>query len=268
MRAVVAALTLSVAFAARTKHLELSVDSGAEDETFCEDAACCKEIAGDSDTQNKQICDDFYNPEEGVGFAMLHNGLWKRESNGKHSFFHRAPLPGRDDGQQFCTSISHSGKAACPYPGSDGYGVILGVSQRFDFWKFFQECKGRHLTGQCTDGYRCAYHSRQPISNWTYEEFKAQKNAIVKQTGTHDCKNHNVKQYNEFDTNGLSARSVAGLFVPHCLSRKKHPEEAQVCRALQMIKSKKANWPVFHYIDAHGSGRSSLRIVRYLNCTS
>lgn len=263
-RFAVATLTVSGVLAARTRHSELSEESAPHDVKFCEDAECCKQIAKDSDGQ---LCDDFYNQEEGVGFTMLKPGLWLKESGGWTTFFNHEPMKERSSADQFCVSISHSGKAACPYPGAGGWGVLFGVSKEFDFWQYFQKCKSGELTGQCTDGFKCGFHSRQPMSGWTYEQFKDAKNAIVEQTGTRSCKNHNVKQYNEFDTNGLSANSIAGLFIPECLSSKDKTEEWRVCKAFN-LKFKRAEWPVFHYVnEANKGGRSSLRIARYLNCS-
>uniref|UniRef100_A0A7S2AFM2 Uncharacterized protein n=1 Tax=Alexandrium andersonii TaxID=327968 RepID=A0A7S2AFM2_9DINO len=274
MKTAAAILGLSAtAFASRNhiaQHVSIKANSSGHHWPWCDDAECCQELATGEDGK---LCDDFYDAEEGVGYSMLTVSKWFREQNGWTTVFHNRPPPkrlGKD--QQWCISIGHSGKAACPYPGSGGVGVIFGVSESFNFWQFGQKCTSNgELTAQCTDGFKCGEHGRAPIaSEWTFEQWKEAKNAIVQQTGTPECKNPSRSQYNEFDLNGLPSHSLAGIFIPECLQRRlKHdgtPPEEHLCRALN-LKRHRADWPVFEYVSDKHRG-SSLRIARYLDCSN
>merc|ERR1711879_405486 len=118
---------------------------------------------------------------------------------------------------QWSTSITHAMKGACPYPGASAWGVVLDISKEANFWKFFEQSKSGKFCGQCTDGYKCGEGNRFPIPDWSYEKFAMAKNEIVAQTGTNNCHIKHASAYNEFSTNGLSSRALAGLFIPECL---------------------------------------------------
>lgn len=238
--------------------------------SFCNDAGCCKTKAkSDAD---RLTCDEFYDPTVGIAFQMVSKWKWTGFAVSSKLFPKRPPtgrLPAED---QQCMSISHSQKTPCPYPGAEAvWGMVLNVGPSSDFWKWFQVCPSGELTGQCTDGFKCAVHLRTPIVNaggWTYEKWLQAKNAIVAQTGNSQCKiNSYSNAYNEFDTNGFDPNAVAGVLIPECLKdRGERPNTWTMCRALNAINPKKRHWPLFAYTTR--GRKSSLVIKDYINCFS
>mmetsp|Transcript_14989 Transcript_14989/g.24495 ORF Transcript_14989/g.24495 Transcript_14989/m.24495 type:complete len:275 (+) Transcript_14989:60-884(+) len=242
-------------------------------DTFCTDAACCK--ANSKTTVSAQVCDDFYNPSVGVAYTMLTTGGWLRESvNIPYSIFHDNPSSERlGHEQQWSTSITHSGKRACPYPAASKYGVIMDISSRSNLWEYFQVCNKEGLCGQCHDGFKCSENQRTPIKGTSYADFRKEADPIIATTGTSACHPSHPTAYNEFNTNGLSSGSVRGLLIPQCLANNDldTPASAIVCSAL-VRKGGPGRWPVYVYDNdgmatngKHGN-TSSLRIDSYMWC--
>lgn len=233
----------------------------------CDDAACC--MANAQVDSDRQICKDFYDHKIGIGYQMLKSSGWEYFAtswSGWKRIWHDEPPTSRIHEQQ-CVSISHSGKMSCPYPGAGGWGIAFNVGPSSNFWKFSQVCKHGELSAQCHDGYKCGPTSRSPIvtTDQTYDEWESQKNAVVAQTGTSQCKLSHYSAYNEFDTNGLPTHALAGVFIPDCLRRRGEPQMDHVCTAMKRINpGRKESWPVFAYSHTHTS--SSLRLDHYLNC--
>merc|ERR1712107_338223 len=197
------------------------------------------------------------------------NGWWREAAwPFAGSVFHKNPPSSRTSDQR-CVSISHSGKRSCPYPGAGAWGVALRVGPDSNFWQYFQTCHGKEMCGQCHDGFKCSTHSRAPLGkDWTYEKFEHVKNSIVNPTGTSSCWPYVPTAYNEFDTNGLSEKALAGVFIPTCLAKKEVPSDTAVCKTLRN-NGGMGHWPVFVY-DQGGMSKkgttSSLRIDRYMYC--
>merc|ERR550537_408680 len=229
---------------------------------WCSTAECCAKIA--KDPADAQVCKDFYDSKVGIAWQSVSAGKWAQFALPGQGLLHsKAPEASVKGGQQQCVSISHSGKGACPYPGAKAkWTMTLSVNNQSNFWEFFQECQmgaaAGELTGQCTDGFRCAVHERMPVvqKGWTYEKWLQAKNAIMDQTGTAACKiNSYPNAYNEFDTNGFSKPAVSGIMIPDCLAKQKDasaPSKFVACRALNKINSKKWHWPVFKYSTKGG----------------
>lgn len=237
---------------------------------WCSDAACCKKNARNE--KDGKVCDDFYNASIGLSYSMFTSGGWWREAAWPvtDSVFHSSPPSKRvPDEQQMCVSISHSGKRSCPYPGAGAWGVALSVGPDSNFWEYFQTCPNAEMCAQCHDGFKCAIGQRSPLKKgWTYDKFQQVKNSIVDPTGTGSCWPHVATAYNEFDTNGMSSKALAGVFIPTCLARLTEPSSVAVCKTLRN-NGGAGHWPVYVY-DQGGMGNqqgsSSLRIDRYMLC--
>jgi len=244
---------------------------------FCTDAACCKKNAkGGID----QLCNDFYNTQNAISFTMLNTTTWHLNHGGfpgldmdNAVFTQEPPAQFVKDAQQ-AMSLTHYQKGAEPYMGyGNNYGVAFPMGQPSSFWKYFQRSTtSGKLCGQCTDSQAdCAPTQRRPIGDMSFEDFQQAKNAIISKTGTPACDPHLAKwQYNEFDTNGMSAKDVAGVFYCVNPAISKHApqfNDATMCAFLHNRTQRQKNWPLYMYQFTHSS-TSSLYLARYLDCAS
>jgi hypothetical protein len=233
-----------------------------------------------------QICDDFYTPGANVAVSMLTTNTWAGAGAGgtgmDAGFFASEPPASIIEKAAQAMSIMGAEKPAWPYGGTGDnagkWGVILSIRSSGNFWKFFTYCPQVDiLCAQCSDGFVCPIHSAPGIArrvlpaNWTYDQFKANKDKVYAQGGTPACtKNPNRNQYNEFDTNGLSEGDLRGVFIAHsggAASRNHEPSASDACKFMATAnKNRDKPWPVYSY-DAHHDA-SSLEIVKYLQCGS
>jgi len=139
-----------------------------------------------------------------------------------------------------------------PYPAYGNYGLAFHITEDAQFWKYFQVVQyGQDiLVAGPGDG-----GSHTPgTSDWrktilevgkSYDWFAQQKNSILAKYNT-VYGNHD---YNEFDTNGLSPESLAGVFVNEQVhySSKPVPSGQTMCSFLMRVNPSKSTWPVYGY---------------------
>merc|ERR1712187_398679 len=190
-----------------------------------------------------------------------------------HAVFNQNPPTTYVAGAQQAMSLTHYQKGMEPYLGyGTSYGVAFPMGQSSNFWRFFQRAseKGK-LCGQCSDGAKCDPSRREPLGDMSWEEFRQEKNAILDATATATCNPNFWKwQYNEFDTNGLSAPDLAGVFylIDDALP-KNAPQfsDKTLCTFLTNKTQTAKTWPFYLYQFTH-EGASSLYLHRLLECGS
>jgi len=260
---------------------------------FCSTASCCKARVQLHSALDGQICDEFYTSGARVAISMLTTNTWAGHGAGgtgidaaAFSFEPPMEMLGREGAQS--VSIIGSDKPTYPYQGSGDYagkwGVVLSLAPTGNFWRYFTYCpKEATLNAQCTDGFRCAIEAapgdaREVLpADWTYDQFKRIKDAVYAQTATNDCqlraKVPHANDYNEFDTNGLSASALGGIFIVNSggqASRNHEPSISDACRFMARANNKRTTpWPVYVYdVPSDHSTPSSLYISKYLDCNS
>jgi len=214
------------------------------------------------------LCGDFYNPTVGIAFVMLDVQTWEGHATRPLLFTAEAPKSLRLEAQT-AMSVTHSAKAAWPRQDRSPFGLVFEIGPASNFWAYFMECNdGSGLSAQCTDGFKCDPDLRHPVS-MTYEDFQEKKNEIVSQTGTQDCKVVAPTTFNEFDTNGLSSRALAGVFVTKSggATERKPPSPQALCTFLSALKKTNASWPIYVY-ESDDKTSSSLYLQSLLKCDS
>lgn len=170
-------------------------------------------------------------------------------------------------------SITVHDKPTCLYPGASRYGIVYGLGKHSDFYKFFMKNKHHSdkLCGQCTDGQLvCAPPDREPLGNMTYDDFTAQKNAVMDSTSDPTkCKGTTVGGYNEFDSNGLSWADSMGIVNVtsggHAADTASPTDEALCTFLKKALPSKKVH-AVFAFDGFDCKAQPSLHFQRYLTC--